>query len=116
MNDFYKKYISLCAKVNKSPSAVAESIGLSRTSPNGWKKGNKPKDTTIEKLATYFDVPSSFFTGDHQQLVTDEITEQNLSKLHKDEQTMLNLYRQMTEDERKLVHTMLKSIVNEREK
>ena len=65
MSTFYKKYISLCAKANKSPSAIAEAIGLSRTSPNGWKKGNKPKDTTLEKLATYFDVPVSYFSEDN---------------------------------------------------
>lgn len=62
MDDFYKKYVSLCAKANMSTSAVAEAIGLSRTSPHGWKKGRTPKDTTIVKLANYLDVPVSYFS------------------------------------------------------
>ena len=64
MSDFYKKYISLCAAANKSPSAVAEAIGLSRTSPHGWKRGKAPKDTTIVKLADYLNVPVSYFSED----------------------------------------------------
>ena len=58
MTVFYKNYIALCAKANKSPSAVAEENGLSRTSPNGWKKGKLPRDATIAKLADYFGVAS----------------------------------------------------------
>ena len=77
MSTFYKKYISLCAKANKSPSAIAEAIGLSRTSPNGWKKGNKPKDTTLEKLATYFDVPASYFSEDNASFENNEKSAMN---------------------------------------
>ena len=53
---FYDNYVSLCAKVKKSPSFVAEAIGLSRTSPNGWKKGKQPTDVNLQKIADYFDI------------------------------------------------------------
>lgn len=56
MTAFYTNYVALCAKVGKSPSAVAEEIGLSRTSPNGWKKGKLPRDATLAKLADYFHI------------------------------------------------------------
>ena len=56
MTTFYKNYANLCAKANKSLSAVAEEIGLSRTSPNGWKKNKVPRDSTLAKLASYFGV------------------------------------------------------------
>ena len=29
---------------------------MSRTSPNGWKKGKQPSDINLEKLANYFEV------------------------------------------------------------
>lgn len=56
MTTFYKNYIALCAQKKKSASAVAEEIGLSRTSPNGWKKGKMPSDINLQKLSSYFGV------------------------------------------------------------
>lgn len=56
MTTFYKNYVALCAQKKKSASAVAVEIGLSRTSPNGWKKGKQPSDINLEKLAKYFEV------------------------------------------------------------
>ena len=56
MTTFYKNYVALCAQKKKSASAVAVEIGLSRTSPNGWKKGKQPSDINLEKLASYFNV------------------------------------------------------------
>ena len=47
MSSFYNNYVELCAKKKKSLSAVAEEIGLSRTSPNGWKKGKQPSHVNI---------------------------------------------------------------------
>lgn len=55
MTAFYKNYVSYCAKAGKSLSAVAEEVGLSRTSPNGWKKGKLPRDSTLAKLAERLD-------------------------------------------------------------
>ena len=64
---FYSNYVALCAKEKKSLSAVAESIGLSRTAPNGWKKGKQPSEVTLEKLSQYFGVPVSELTGEKKE-------------------------------------------------
>ena len=64
---FYSNYVALCAKEKKSLSAVAESIGLSRTAPNGWKKGKHPSEVTREKLSQYFGVPVSELTGEQKE-------------------------------------------------
>lgn len=56
LTTFYTNYVSLCAKAGKSLSGAAEAIGLSRTSPNGWKNGKMPSDVTLAKLAQYFNV------------------------------------------------------------
>lgn len=79
MTIFYKNYISLCAKANKAPSAVAEDVGLSRTSPNGWKKGKVPRDATLEKIADYFGVSVEALTEEQKNKPTtqegNELTE-----------------------------------------
>ena len=67
MSAFYKNYVELCAKKKKSLSAVAEEIGLSRTSPNGWKKGKQPSDVNIQKLAEYFGVSAAYLRGEEDK-------------------------------------------------
>ena len=64
---FYDNFISLCAEKDVSPSGVAREIGLSNAAANGWKKGKKPSDVTLEKLSQYFGVPVSDLTGEGQQ-------------------------------------------------
>ena len=53
---FYDNYIRLCNSVNKTPSAVAVEMGISKTSVNRWKNGSYPTDATMLKIANYFGV------------------------------------------------------------
>lgn len=82
MTTFYNNYVSLCAKKKKSLSAVASEIGLSRTSPNGWKKGKIPSAVTLEKLSQYFGVPASELLEGQKEKPTgaqaDGLTEEEL--------------------------------------
>ena len=61
---FYDNFIRICAERKESPSGVAKKIGLSNAAANGWKKGKKPSEVTLEKLSQYFGVPVSALTGD----------------------------------------------------
>lgn len=70
MTTFYKNYIALCAQKKKSASAVATEVGLSRTSPNGWKKGKQPSDINLEKLAAYFGVSVSDLISEQKEMPT----------------------------------------------
>lgn len=63
MSIFYNNYISLCAKNNKSASKVAEEIGLSRASANGWRNGAVPSYVNLRKIANYFGVTVEFLIG-----------------------------------------------------
>lgn len=53
---FYKKFVSLCNSVGKSPTAVILEIGLERSSGTRWKKGGLPSDATALRIADYFKV------------------------------------------------------------
>lgn len=61
---FYKSYVKLCAEKGVAPSAVAEKIGLSRTSPHGWKNGKMPSDVNLQKIADYFGVSVEYLKGE----------------------------------------------------
>ena len=67
MTTFYKNFVQLCAAKKVSQSAAAEAIGLSRTSPNGWKKGKPPSDVTLQKLSDYFGCTISELTDEVEQ-------------------------------------------------
>lgn len=65
--NFYNKYVEMCNKINKSPSAVSIEIGLSKSTVNRWKNGGSPTDATASKIASYFDVPVTYLLGKEEQ-------------------------------------------------
>ena len=60
---FYDNYIRLCNSVNKSPSAVALEIGISKPTVNRWKNGSSPTDATLAKIAEYFGMTADEVLG-----------------------------------------------------
>ena len=114
MTEFYKKYVELCAKQKKSLSAVAEAIGLSRTSPNGWKKGKQPSDVNMQKLADYFGVSVAYLKGEEEQKENptaqmgsevDEVTMELLDIIQngtdEDRQDLLDMYKMLKRREKR---------------
>ena len=81
MTIFYKNYVQLCALKKVSLSAAAEAVGLSRTSPNGWKKGKQPSDVTLAKLADFFGCPVDALTGQKEMPAHIEVNEPNKAAL-----------------------------------
>ena len=67
MSIFYENYLKLCAARQESPTAVSKKIGLSNAAATGWKKGKKPSEVTLEKLAVYFGVAREDLTGEAPQ-------------------------------------------------
>ena len=53
---FYENYVRLCNSIGKSPSAVAEELGLTPAAATGWSQGATPRKATIRKVADYFGV------------------------------------------------------------
>lgn len=53
---FYDNYVRLCNSINKTPSAVAIEMGISKPTVSRWKSGSKPNHATAVKVADYFGV------------------------------------------------------------
>lgn len=53
---FYYNYVNLCNKRGISPSAAAEEMGFHRSDVTRWSKGSAPRQTTIQKIANYFNI------------------------------------------------------------
>ena len=60
---FYDNFIKLCNSIGKSPSAVAQDIGIEKSTVSRWKKGANPTDATVEKVASYFGISSAAVIG-----------------------------------------------------
>ena len=77
----YSNFVKLCASIGKSPSAVAQELGINKSTVSNWKhRKNGPSDVTIEKICKYFNVPVSALTGEEQKEkspvgITDEADE-----------------------------------------
>lgn len=64
---FYKKYIELCNSKGLTPSYVGLQIGVTKATVSGWKKGSLPRDTQLQKIADYFEVPISYFSDETEE-------------------------------------------------
>lgn len=53
---FWNNLVLLCNKRNISPNTVALSLGLSNATATKWKQGAIPRNTTLKKIADYFNI------------------------------------------------------------
>lgn len=61
---FWSNLISLCLDKGITPNKVCSDLGLSTATATKWKNGAVPRDTTLKKIADYFNVSVSFLLGD----------------------------------------------------
>ena len=60
--NFYSNFLYLCNSRGISPSKAAEEMGFARSAVTRWKSGGGVTDSTIAKVAEYFDVTPSIFS------------------------------------------------------
>lgn len=102
-SNFYNIYIFLCANKKVSPSRVAEEIGLTRTTANGWKKGKKPSDVSLRKIADYFGVTVDYLLGNEEQ----EKTPAPLTEQERLDEKVLGLLHQHSLDAQSAIIDLL---------
>lgn len=64
---FWENFVKLCTQNNVKPNPVAAKLGFSSASVTKWKKGTKPNDTTLRKIADYFGVSVDYLLGKEEQ-------------------------------------------------
>ncbi|MCR4692264.1 MAG: helix-turn-helix domain-containing protein [Firmicutes bacterium] len=77
----------LCAKKGVSPSSVCQYIGISSAAYSQWKADTIPRNTTLKKMADYFDVSVDYLLG----------KEERNPELSKQEQYLLDCFRELNE-------------------
>ena len=60
---FWERLTQLCARQGTTPTAVINSLNLSRSSVTYWKHGSAPKGETLQRIADYFNVSVDYLLG-----------------------------------------------------
>lgn len=60
---FWQIYSYMCALKNVTSTTAAKEMDISLSVLNNWRNGGEPNKTTIQKVAEYFNVDSSFLSG-----------------------------------------------------
>ena len=61
---FWENFNRLCIKKGTSPDAVAKVLSIPSGSVTDWKRGRKPRDATLLRIADYFGVTVSDLLDD----------------------------------------------------
>lgn len=104
---FYDRYVELCRKNGMSPTGVARKVGISSRTAADWALGSEPRNSTLKRIADYFNVDVSYFYEDDEienkddHLVEgfiEEMRQKNV--LTEDENLMLMMFRSVTDEQR----------------
>ena len=112
---FVETFATLCNEKGESPAAVCSKLGLSNALYSSWKRsGNLPRETTLSKIANYFDVPVSRLKGETTGLksVRNAVHEGHLTS---QERAILSLFRNTTDEGRLKMMTAMIVIKSEME-
>lgn len=60
---FYENFKRLCSERGTTPTAVAKAMGISTSMTANWKRGGVPRSDTLQKVADYFGVSTSYLLG-----------------------------------------------------
>ena len=61
---FWDIYSDLCKKNKKSPTSVSIELGFTNAACSKWKKGTTPNGKTLQSIADYFGVTTSYLLGE----------------------------------------------------
>ena len=61
---FKKRFEQLCNERKTSPAAVCEAIGLSNSVYSKWNENSIPRNTTLLKIADFFNVSVAYLKGE----------------------------------------------------
>lgn len=104
---FYLTFVELCAKIKKSPSAVAEEMGYARSVVTRWSKGTVPRMATMQRVANYFGVPVDVFLGKKENAPIGSADERD--------QEMLAMLNYLTPEQKEMLMLQIKGLLHGQE-
>lgn len=73
---FWERFVALCEAHKTTPTTVVKELGIAPSGVTKWKNGGAPRDTTLLKIARYFDVSVGYLKGEEETPVEEHLSEQ----------------------------------------
>ena len=112
---FKERFNKLCAEKGMSPNAVCSLMGLSNSAYSKWTENSIPRATVLIKLSEFFGVSVAYLKGEEEEREP-AATTLDMSDLSAQEQTLLKLFRETTEEGRLEMISAFVTIKNDIEK
>lgn len=118
---FYEKYARLCAERGLSVTGVARALHITPNAPSAWANGATPRNSTLKRIADYFNVDVSYFyENDEIENKDDKLVESFIEEMRQkntlteDENLMLMMFRSVTDEQRQeLIKTAMKMVLKD---
>lgn len=104
---FFENFLALCVKSGESPTSVVTKIGLNKSAVTSWRKGSNPTNTTLLKLANYFNISIEELKGKKEP--AGQMADGNV-------QEAARLFSKLTPQEQEFFLSQLHGVVDPREK
>lgn len=112
---FKERFNKLCAEKGMSPNAVCSLMGLSNSAYSKWTENSIPRATVLIKLSEFFGVSVAYLKGEEEEREPATAT-LDMSDLSAQEQTLIKLFRETTEEGRLEMISAFMTIKNDIEK
>ena len=93
---FWNNFVNLCNNKGKSPNGVCAELGYSTAIATKWKNGSIPRDTTLKKIASYFNVTVDYLLGKTDTPAPREIIRGNATILDPTKTRMVPVYESVS--------------------
>ena len=102
---FFETYNQLCKNIGKSANKVAKELSIASGTVSEWKKGRAPQNSTLLKIAQYFNVSVEYLLGNEQKNTPNTETSVEGIDLTQSEEEIIKLLRKM--DKEQIIQSIL---------
>lgn len=106
---FYKNFLELCMKQGKTPSKIANEIGLSNAAAYKWKGGALPTNATIQRIADYFKISVDDLVGTAEKKIS-ILDVDSINKIDPVDMELLDLIKRLSPAKKALLLEKAKMI------
>ncbi len=112
---FKEKFIRLCNEKKESPSSVCYKVGITPATYSKWTDESIPRKATLMRIADYFGITvDELLSEDEKKPV--HIDEPTGTSLSPEEKILLSAYSKATDDDRRVLWTLLDKYLTANEK
>ena len=96
---FFETYNQLCKNIGKSANKVAKELSIASGTVSEWKKGRAPQNSTLLKIAQYFNVSVDYLLGTEQKNTSNTETSVEGIDSTQSEEEIIKLLRKMDKEQ-----------------